>query len=275
MQPQELLALRVQWRRISNDARSEFKVLTDRNAEQPGSFATTPVQASKVIDAARCVGHDSLILFAQCTPVRLTRSDIPLLQLPCKVLIRAKHNMSRGPSHLPFQPIAPRRRSKSPPSPSQPIPPPPSLAADSPSAHAASFRSIQQDGQLPEEHDDRTAVALSDESTKQQVAALLHCPFMLTIYDIYSVHASAAVPVCGLLRSRMALRRLHVSISTFSCACCSRRIAALILQLFAPCAPCTAAWPPVCKTPMHLLAWSRPGTRSPLLRVFFLPAGPL
>lgn len=155
-------------------------------------------------------------------------------------------------SHFSFQPIAPRRRSKSPPSPSQHIPQPPPPAAASPSGRAVSFRSIQLDGQLPEEHDDRTAVALSDESTKQQVAARLHGPLISTVYVVCSVHASAAVPVCGLLRSRTARRPPPVSISTFSCACCSRRTAALTLQPFAPCAPRTAAWPPVCATPMHL-----------------------
>ncbi len=49
MQPLELLALRNQWRRISNDARAEFKMLTDRNAELSGSLSTTPVHTTKVI----------------------------------------------------------------------------------------------------------------------------------------------------------------------------------------------------------------------------------
>jgi hypothetical protein len=49
MQPSELIALRVQWQRISNDARADFKLLTDRNADQSGSFSSTPVPVSKVI----------------------------------------------------------------------------------------------------------------------------------------------------------------------------------------------------------------------------------
>jgi hypothetical protein len=49
MQPPELLALRNQWRRISNDARAEFKLLTDRSAEHSGSFSTTPVHTNKVV----------------------------------------------------------------------------------------------------------------------------------------------------------------------------------------------------------------------------------
>ncbi len=53
MQPVELLALRTQWRRISNEARAEFKLLSERNPEHPGSFSTTPVQNTKV-HAAPC-----------------------------------------------------------------------------------------------------------------------------------------------------------------------------------------------------------------------------
>ena len=48
MQPSELLALRAQWRRISNDARTEFKLLSERNPELSGSLSSTPVQAMKV-----------------------------------------------------------------------------------------------------------------------------------------------------------------------------------------------------------------------------------
>jgi hypothetical protein len=48
MQPAELLALRAQWRRISNDARAEFKLLFERGHEHSGSFSSTPVHVSKV-----------------------------------------------------------------------------------------------------------------------------------------------------------------------------------------------------------------------------------
>jgi hypothetical protein len=63
MQPAELLALRVQWRRISNDARAEFKLLFDRNHEQPGSSSSTPVHVSKVRGVDPTL---TIILFDAC-----------------------------------------------------------------------------------------------------------------------------------------------------------------------------------------------------------------
>jgi hypothetical protein len=85
MQPTELLALRNQWRRISNDARSDFKLLTERNHEQHGSFSSTPVHASKVCSRTSLRIRLLKLTGAQVTPVRLSRNDVPLLQLPLMV----------------------------------------------------------------------------------------------------------------------------------------------------------------------------------------------
>ena len=93
MQSAELLALRAQWRRISNDARAEFRLLSERNPEQSGSFSTTPVQTTKV-GAASFDAYTFLLTVAQVTPVRLSRGDVPVLQLP--TLVRTANAASIG-----------------------------------------------------------------------------------------------------------------------------------------------------------------------------------